>query len=186
MSKVENNEAFVRDFQTRFGLKSDGWAGPATRAKLGEIKPASIPTGQPNGPVMDTRSEERLKGVDARLVGVVRRARELSGVPFIVIEGLRTKERQADLYAQGRTKSGPKVTWTLNSKHIEGKAVDLGPTLPNGQIDWNDLSKFDAIARAMRQAAAERNVAVRWGADWDSDGRPREKGETDSPHFEVS
>lgn len=185
MSKEANNEAFVRDFQTRFGLKSDGWAGPATRAKLDEVKPPAVPAA-PTGALLDARSEDRLKGVDARLVGVVRRAAELSSVKFIVVEGLRTKERQAELYAQGRTKPGPKVTWTMNSKHIEGKAVDLAPSLPNGQIDWNDLLKFDAIARAMRQAAAERAVVVRWGADWNGDGTPRQKGETDSPHFEVN
>ena len=60
-------------------------------------------------------------------------------------------------------------------------------------VDWNDLSKFDKIAKAMfeaqKQLKAEgkipTNTTMRWGADWDSDGKPREKGETDSPHFEI-
>lgn len=42
MTKEANNEAFVRDFQARFGLTSDGWAGPSTRAKLDEIKPLDV------------------------------------------------------------------------------------------------------------------------------------------------
>lgn len=181
MNKAQANEAFVRAFQRLHGLKEDGWAGKDTLGALGSVpKTPEIS----HAPEVDARSEERLKGVDARLVNVVRRARQLSSVPFLVIEGLRTQARQAELYAQGRTKPGPVVTWTMKSKHIEGKAVDIAP-YENGKIDWNDLSKFDALARAMRQAAAELGVVIRWGADWDSDGKPREKGETDSPHFEV-
>ena len=83
----------------------------------------------------------------------------------------------------------PKVTWLNNplaSKHClqadgTGHAVDLVPW----PIDWGTLSKFDEIARAMMQAAKTLNVSIRWGADWDRDGKPRERGETDSPHFEI-
>lgn len=39
-TKPENNESFVRDFQTRTGLTADGWAGPSTRAKLDSLLPA--------------------------------------------------------------------------------------------------------------------------------------------------
>lgn len=185
MNKAQSNEAFVRLYQTKRGLDVDGWAGAKTRLDLDEAFPDPAPLPSPPRKPLDARSEERLMGVNERLAGVVRRASYLSPVPFIVVEGLRTQARQAELYAQGRTKPGPVVTWTMKSKHIEGKAVDLAP-YENGKIDWNDLTKFDAIARAMRQAAAESGVSIRWGADWDGDGKPREKGETDSPHFEVS
>lgn len=134
--------------------------------------------------VLDERSEKRLEGVNPTLVSIVRRAAKRLPFSLFVVEGLRTRERQAELYAQGRTKPGKKVTWTLHSKHLEGKAVDLAPLI-NGAIDWADLSKFDAIAKAMRDAAKEVGVAVRWGGDWDMDGQPRERGESDSPHFEL-
>lgn len=130
-------------------------------------------------------SESRLQGVKPQLASVVRRALEISTVDFMVVEGLRTIERQRELYAQGRTKPGPKVTWTLHSKHLEGNAVDLAPFV-NGKVDWNNLKNFDAIAKAMLQASRELSVPIRWGADWDMDGIPREKGETDSPHFELA
>ena len=39
---------------------------------------------------------------------------------------------------------------------------------------------------SMMRAARELKVPIRWGADWDRDGIPREKGETDSPHFELA
>lgn len=134
---------------------------------------------------LDERSESRLLGVNAALINVVRRA--VKALPFsvMVIEGVRTKARQAELYAQGRTKPGPVVTWTMQSKHIEGRAVDLAPLI-DGKIDWSDAKKFDAISSAMFSAAKELGIAIRWGADWDGDGRPRERGESDSPHFEIA
>lgn len=124
----------------------------------------------------------RLKGVDETLVNVVKRAIEISEVDFTVLEGVRTLERQRDLYAQGRTAPGKIVTWTMKSRHIEGKAVDLVPY----PLDWNDLDKFNKIKDAMFQAAKELDVNLRWGADWDGDGNYREKGEYDSPHFEIN
>ncbi len=132
--------------------------------------------------VLGKTSLARLKGVDETLVNVVKRAIEISAVDFTVMEGVRTLERQRELYAQGRTAPGKIVTWTMKSRHIEGKAVDLVPY----PLDWNDLDKFDKIKDAMFQAARELDVNLRWGADWDGDGNYREKGEYDSPHFELN
>ncbi len=105
-----------------------------------------------------------------------------------MLEGLRTQARQDELWAQGRTKPGPIVTWTRDaSTHGIGKdgfghAVDICPY----PVDWGDLKKFDAISEAMFAAAKEVGVTLRWGADWDMDGFPRERGESDSPHFELA
>lgn len=136
---------------------------------------------------LGAKSLERLAGVHPRLVAVVKRAIEISPQDFLVLEGVRTPERQRELYAQGRTKPGKVVTWTLTSNHFKnaktgyGHAVDLCPF----PVDWNTGAKFDAIAKAMFAAAAEEGLTIRWGADWDRDGKPREKGESDSPHFEA-
>ncbi|CNH15151.1 M15 family metallopeptidase [Yersinia intermedia] len=126
------------------------------------------------------RSENNLKGVNASLVKVVQRALELSTVDFIVIEGVRTVARQQQLYAQGRTEPGKVVTWTMKSKHIDGNAVDLLPV-----TGWDNLASFKAVSKAMFQAASELGVKITWGADWNGNGI-QEKGETDSPHFEIS
>lgn len=135
------------------------------------------------------RSEKNLKGVHPRMVAVVRRALQISasisGPDFAVICGVRTEAEQRELYAQGRTKPGNIVTWTLKSNHFVnprtgfGHAVDLFPGT------WSDPKKFDLMAKAMFQAADELDTPIRWGADWDRDGKPRERGETDSPHFEL-
>jgi peptidoglycan L-alanyl-D-glutamate endopeptidase CwlK len=145
--------------------------------------------------VLGARSLDRLHGVHPDLVRVVKRAIALSTQDFMVLEGVRTVARQHELYGQGRTaaqcraagvdprhaKPGRQVTWTLKSNHFAGRAVDLVPW----PIDWNTPAKFNAISRAMFAAAKELGVSLRWGADWDEDGISRERGESDSPHFEL-
>ena len=42
-----------------------------------------------------------------------------------VTEAKRSIERQRYLYAQGRTRPGKVVTWTLHSRHIVGEAFDI-------------------------------------------------------------
>lgn len=136
---------------------------------------------------LSPRSLQRLEGVHPDLVRIVKRAIEITRQDFSVLEGVRTPERQAELYAQGRSKPGQIVTWTMTSNHFKqadgyGHAVDLVPY----PLDWSDLNAFDAIAMAMFDAADELGLKVRWGADWDQDGNIREKGESDSPHFELA
>lgn len=138
----------------------------------------------------------RLETVDERLRAICHLALCKSPIDFMVLEGRRTMQRQHELYGQGRTAaqlkavgvnpalakpSMQKVTWTLKSNHFTGRAVDLVPW----PVDWNDASKFDRIAQSMFAAAEELGIDLRWGADWDQDGKPRERGETDSPHFEL-
>ena len=139
---------------------------------------------------LSQRSLSRLEGVHPDLVRVVKRAAEIAAPinDFTVLEGVRTPARQKELYAQGRTAPGRKVTWTLNSNHFVnpvtgfGHAVDLAPY----PIDWDNISRFDRLATIMFAAADKEKVRIRWGADWDQDGNPRERGETDSPHFELA
>lgn len=144
------------------------------------------------GFVLGSRSRQRLQGVHPDLIKVVELAlKKYTPVDFTVIEGVRSLERQKELYAQGRTKPGPKVTWSMNSRHLRqgpdnlGKAVDIGPFDAKGNILWNDKQKFLAIGKAMFAAAMELGVPIRWGYDWDGDGILMEAGEYDGPHFEL-
>ena len=114
------------------------------------------------------RSERNLRGVHPDLVRVVRRALQLSPVDFTVIEGRRTKKRQAELVAAG-------ASWTMNSRHLTGHAVDIAPFI-GGAVRW-DWPPFRVLAQAMKQAAAELGVLIVWGGDWKV---------RDGPHFELS
>ncbi|KQM92241.1 endolysin [Sphingomonas sp. Leaf22] len=156
--------------------------------------------------LLGQRSLARLAGVHPDLVRVVKRAAAMADArdDFTVLEGVRTKEQCYVNYGKGRTEAeckaakvpvnyaaprAGKVTWLGNplaSKHYPrpdgySHAVDLAPF----PIDWNDLKRFDRVAALMLDAAKAEGVAIRWGADWDRDGKPRERGETDSPHFEL-
>ena len=64
------------------------------------------------------RSRERLEGVNVKLVNVLNELIKIMDVT--IIEGVRSKERQAELLEKGATK-------VKYSKHMEGKAVDLAP-----------------------------------------------------------
>ena len=113
------------------------------------------------------RSKQNLSGVHPDLVAVCNRALEISKVDMVVIEGVRSRERQKQLVAKGASK-------TMNSRHLTGHAVDMVPW----PIDWNDLDRFAIMADAMKQAAEELGVDVEWGGDW--------RTFYDGPHFQLS
>lgn len=71
----------------------------------------------------------------------VQNALEKEGIPFRVFEGFRYPERQADLYAQGRTKPGKIVTHAeaWRSYHQYGLAVDF-VLMENNKWSWDDGS----------------------------------------------
>lgn len=151
-----------------------------------------------------TSSEQHLKGLHPTLIAVVRRALQTCKYDFSVVQGLRTDEECYVNFGKGRTPAQclaggcparysqpklPKVTWlghALSSNHRKkadgfGHAVDLLPE----PYDWKDPSHFIAVRDAVFAAATELRAHLRWGADWDQDGHPFEKGETDQPHFEL-
>jgi len=151
------------------------------------------------------RSLDRLSGVHPDLIRVVKRAAQLARLDqdFTVLEGVRSRENMMVNWGKGRTaaqcaaKGIPasyakpalaKVTWLndpFNSPHKArpggGRAVDLAPF----PIDWNDKARFVALHDLMMSAAHIEGVHIRWGKDWDEDGKYEEKGETDGPHFEL-
>lgn len=116
--------------------------------------------------ILTERSKQRLVGVHPDLVKVVTRAADLAD--FIVIEGLRTPERQKQLVAAGASQ-------TMKSRHLTGHAVDLAAVVA-GQIRW-DWPLYDRLSVAMKNAAKELGVSIEWGGDW--------KTLKDGPHFQL-
>lgn len=118
--------------------------------------------------VLGKRSKDNLKGVHPDLVKVVERAIQLTKQDFTVIEGLRTKERQAELMKKGATR-------TLNSRHLTGHAVDIVPWV-NGNVSW-DWKFYSEVRSAMMQAAGELGVEIEWGGNWENF--------KDGPHWQL-
>jgi hypothetical protein len=106
---------------------------------------------------LSKRSISRLEGVDEQLVACVHRAIQVTKIDFGVTEGLRSVQRQQQLVDAGASK-------TMNSKHIKGRAVDLVAYL-GPRVSW-EINLYDDIADAMKLAALENEVTIRWGAAW--------------------
>lgn len=118
---------------------------------------------------------ERLAGVHPDLVRVVHRAGELAKVSLLVVEGVRTLEKQKAYFAAGKSK-------TMKSRHLTGHAVDLAPMLDldgDGalELSW-ERAHFYPVADAMRAAASKEGVAIEWGGDWQTF--------IDMPHWQLS
>lgn len=116
-----------------------------------------------------SRSTKNMNGIHPDLRLVLDKALQDSPLDFVVIEGLRTKERQKELVASGASQ-------TMNSRHITGHAVDLLPIGPNGKgaFDW---PLYDQLGPAVKKAAADLGIELDWGGDW--------KKFKDGPHFEL-
>ena len=179
-------------------IDQDGKRGPRTMAALGKaadegrlqvVKPLVIIKAPDSLAVeqVSVEADPQLKNVHVRLVDLVVEASKRSPVPFDVIEGRRTKERQAQLVKAGASK-------THDSRHLTGHAVDLWPkdpatgknlpsdaAFPRGSAAakeadrrlWADLR---IIAKVMKEVAKEKGVQLEWGGDWG----------WDAPHFQLN
>lgn len=135
-------------------------------------------------------SLNRLETVDERMQRIMLLAIELSPVDFMITQGRRTFDEQARLYGKGRTRAQlaakglpmeyaqpgeRKVTWTMNSNHMTGRAVDVAAWV-DGAISW-DERHYPAIATAVKAAARTLGINIVWGGDWTTT--------KDYPHFEL-
>lgn len=134
------------------------------------------------------RSKDALIGVHPKLVALMEAAIVDTPVDFTVVEGVRTAQRQKQLYAQGRTAPGPKVTnvdgVTKKSNHQVkadglGYAVDVYPFFDGKvQVSGAEVDKRLHILAAHIKATAKcQGVNITWGGDW--------KSPYDPPHYEL-
>lgn len=116
---------------------------------------------------------ERLEKLDARLKRFVEVLGQRLPYDILVVQGFRTEEEQAVLYAKGRTTPGPIVTrakHATDSPHGRGAAVDLVPII-QGKPDWNARAYFAEMAEIGRE------MGVAWGAKFE--------GLADWDHYEI-
>lgn len=113
---------------------------------------------------------------------------------YIIFEGKRSIEKQEAYYAQGRktieyvnelrkkvglyalseSENKNRVTWTMNSKHIDGLAMDILPLNNAGNPTWDYVSfkkEFDLIIFCGKR------FGLISGSDWEP---------PDIPHFEYN
>ena len=100
-----------------------------------------------------------LIGVKLELCAVVKRALELTTIPFSVYDGVRSPENQAKALAAGLSR-------LKQSRHLTGHAVDFY-ALVNGKAEWKDPAPYCAIVLAFKQASIDLKTPLTWGGCWD-------------------
>lgn len=105
-------------------------------------------------------------------------------VNITIIEGIRTVDRQQELFNAGKSK-------TMNSKHLGINGVSMAVDVALWPIDWSDRDRFvylggfiQAIAFMLHEKGEIAHL-VRWGGDWDSDQDIKEHKFFDGPHCEL-
>jgi len=134
------------------------------------------------------RTESNLSAVSPLLASIIRNLwPRLSAIAIEedanleVICGYRSQSEQNQLYAQGRTKPGPKVTWTTHSKHTSREAVDFG------LFDIGDRSYVDGAdpkrARRIYQQIGMvcQDAGLRWGGTFGDPPHVELKADTPTP-----
>lgn len=121
---------------------------------------------------LSNRSLSRLQDVETVLIAIVVEGIIDSPYDFGIPRygGKRTVKEQIEMYAQGRTKKGRIVTWTLKSYHKTGRAFDIFAYV-DGRASW-DMEHLEPIARHLQKIAKDRyNINLEWGFDlWGKDG----------------
>lgn len=136
-------------------------------AKVDEPRPE--PQEQKPKYKLGRKSRLHLLGIAPVLAFMVTELIKVTKHDFTVFEGLRTEDRQKELKAKG-------VSWTLKSKHLKGRAVDL-VLWADGAPRWD---KSDAIpepekvykelAEQAKEIIKKHRLPIRWGYDlWGKD-----------------
>jgi peptidoglycan L-alanyl-D-glutamate endopeptidase CwlK len=128
---------------------------------------------------LSARDQTRLMGVHHDLVNVTERAFYLFDEAFadapsmrvFVIEGLRTRERQAEYVKTGASR-------TMNSRHLTGHAVDLG-IQADGGMRWEFPLYQRLWLKCMQPSSVSLGIPVEWG------GVAFGPRFLDGPHFQL-
>ena len=134
---------------------------------------------------LSKRSLNTMVGVNPDLVKVIKEAIATSPFDFMVTQGLRTAKYQNELYQQGRTKRGLKVTnadgYIKKSNHqmkVDGYGYAIDFVILNGKVlDWNTESKYQAVAKHILEVGHKLGVNLEWGGNWKF---------KDYPHIQIA
>jgi peptidoglycan L-alanyl-D-glutamate endopeptidase CwlK len=166
-----------------FGFFS--WLGRLLGSQAKGDAVASPPEVQFSAPQFSARTQGNLSGLNKRALSVLaafvveaQTAMVKHGVTVEVISGFRSWQRQAELYAQGRTKPGKIVTKAKpgSSWHNYGLAIDLGLFKDGQYLDSENPRLADKLYRELGDLAA--TMGIEWAGTW--------KSFTEGPHFQVT
>lgn len=168
-------EEMISAVQKKLGVQVDGRAGPETwgaiyahvvKPKIGSHLPAIEPVDQRSEKIIATLLQE----VQPFARSLVQKTAQ-NGIKIKIISGHRTYAEQDELYAQGRTKPGSKVTNARGgySNHNFGIAFDVG--VFEGTAYLPESVKYKVVG------VLGMDLGLEWGGNW--------KTIVDQPHFQL-
>ncbi len=128
-------------------------------------------------PKFGKRSKAALKTCDPRLVEIMKDV--IPYYDFSILEGLRIKETQNELFRRGLSKK--KFPDSTHNILPLSHGIDVAPY----PIDWKDLRRFDILAGHILMSAKSKGYNIRWGGDWDKDNDVNDQTFNDVGHFEI-
>lgn len=122
---------------------------------------------------LSASDEQRLKRAHPDLAKVIRRAAEITTVPFVILQSDRTLAQQRENVRKG-------VSQTMKSRHLispDGfvRAADIAPL--DGKKASFAWPLYFKLAPIIKKAALQVGVPVEWGGDW--------KSFKDGPHWQL-
>lgn len=132
-------------------------------------------------PEFSKQSLEMLQHADKDLQLILNEA--IKYIDFKILCTYRGKEEQEEAFAEGKSK----LHFPFSNHNIKPSvAVDIAPyfvDLPH--IDWKDLLAFAVVYGVIKTIAIQKGISIRWGGDWDQDGRTKDETFMDLPHIEL-
>lgn len=121
------------------------------------------------------RSLDNLKGVHPKLVKLMQVAIVNAPIDFTITEGVRTADRQKELYRQGKSKCDGVIKKSNHQIKADGygHAVDLYP-LP---IQYKNMRPYIILSEHIKNTAKKLGIKIEYGGDW--------KTFKDYPHYEL-
>lgn len=117
------------------------------------------------------RTYDNLEGVHPLLCAVIIEGildyKSDHGLDVVVIEGGRSRSRQRKLFDAGKS-------WTLDSNHLYGIAVDVA-IFDGKQVSWH-VPLYADLAASVDAVATRLNCDIVWGGNWQ---------QVDAGHFQL-
>lgn len=121
------------------------------------------------------RSLDNLKGVHPLMIKLMKTAIVNAPIDFVITEGVRTTERQQELFKQGKSKCDGIKNKSKHQKKADGYgyAVDLYP-LP---IQYKNTKPYIILSEHIKKVAKKLGIKITWGGDF--------KTFVDMPHYQL-
>ncbi len=124
------------------------------------------------------KSRERLATCDPRLQEIFNEVIKVMDISILC--GHRSEEEQQKAFNNGNSK-----LQYPNSKHnsTPSIAIDVAPW--NGGIDWENYKSFYFLGGLALGIADQKGIKLRWGGDWNRNGKFDDQTFDDLVHFEI-